>query len=89
MVTSMSSPQFMRPRRLRVGERRAIRTTNLPERRFGEERRRTKVISPAFGEKAVMKLTYAALMRGQGWRYVIITSLRGEQITAARRLLRG
>ena len=44
--------------------RRASRTTNLLERMFGEERRRTKVIALAFGEKAVMKLMYAALMRG-------------------------
>jgi hypothetical protein len=30
---------------------------------FGEERRPTKVIPRASGEKAVMKLMYAALMR--------------------------
>ena len=60
---------------LPVGHRRVIRTTNLPERMFGEERRRTKVIPHAFGEKAVMKLMYAALMRArQGWRNVIVTA---------------
>ncbi|MGH8727965.1 MAG: IS256 family transposase [Burkholderiales bacterium] len=42
--------------RLPIGHRRAIRTTNLLERMFGEERRRTKVIPHAFGERAVMKL---------------------------------
>ena len=36
--------------------RRAIRTTNLLERLFGEERRRTKLIPHAFGERAVRKL---------------------------------
>jgi transposase-like protein len=36
--------------RLPIERRRAIRATNLPERLFGEERRRTKVIPHAFGE---------------------------------------
>jgi len=44
-----------------LAHRRAIRTTNLLERLFGEERRRTKVIPHAFGERAVLKLMYAAL----------------------------
>jgi len=43
--------------------RRVTRTTNLLERLFGEERRRTKVIPHAFGERAVIKLMYAALIR--------------------------
>ena len=30
---------------------------------FGEERRRTKVIPHAFGERALIKLLFAALMR--------------------------
>jgi transposase-like protein len=56
---------------------------------FGEERRRTKVIPHAFGEKAVMKLMYAALMRArQGWRNVIITSFEARQIEALRDHLR-
>ena len=42
--------------------RRAIRTTNLLERLFGEERRRTKMIPHTFGERAVLKLMYAALI---------------------------
>jgi transposase-like protein len=41
--------------RLPIGHRRAIRTTNLLERLFGEARRRTKVIPHAFGERAVFK----------------------------------
>jgi transposase-like protein len=49
--------------RLPIGHRRVIRTTNLLERMFGAERRRTKIIPHAFGEKAVMKLMDAALMR--------------------------
>ena len=71
--------------RLPIGHRRAIRTTNLLERMFGEERRRTKVIPHAFGEKAVMKLMYAALMRArQGWRNVIVTSFEVKQIQTLR-----
>jgi transposase-like protein len=43
--------------------RKVIRTTNLLERLFGEERRRTKVMSHAFGERPVLKLMYAAVIR--------------------------
>jgi putative transposase len=46
-----------------LAHRRAIRTTNLLERLFGEERRRTKVIPHAFGERAILKLMYGALIR--------------------------
>ena len=75
--------------RLPVGHRRVIRTTNLLERMFGEERRRTKVIPHAFGEKAVMKLMYAALMRArQGWRNVIVTTFEVKQIETLREQLR-
>ncbi len=49
--------------RLPVAQRRVTRTTNLLERLFGEERRRTKVIPHAFGERAVLKLMFAALIR--------------------------
>ena len=71
--------------RFPLAHRRAIRTTNLLERLFGEERRRTKVIPHAFGEKAVMKLMYAALMRArQGWRNVVITSFEVKQIQSLR-----
>jgi transposase-like protein len=75
--------------RLPIGHRRAIRTTNLLERMFGEERRRTKVIPHAFGEKAVMKLMYAALIRArQGWRNVIVTSFEARQVETLREHLR-
>ena len=43
--------------------RRAIRTTNLLERLFVEERRRLKIIPNAFGERAVLKLMFGALIR--------------------------
>lgn len=67
--------------RLPIAHRRAIRTTNLLERLFGEERRRTKVIPHAFGERAVLKLMYAALMRaGQTWQRVAINEFELRQI---------
>lgn len=59
--------------RLPIAHRKAIRTTNLLERLFGEERRRTKIIPHAFGERAVLKLMFAALARASqtGRRLVI------------------
>jgi transposase-like protein len=49
--------------RLPVAHRRATRTTNVLERLFLEERRRRKTIPHTFGERAVLKLMYAALER--------------------------
>jgi hypothetical protein len=41
---------------------------------FAEERRRTKVIPHAFGERATLKLMYAALIRASHkWRRVLIS----------------
>src|SRR5512132_2049122 len=45
--------------RMPVTHRRAIRTTNLLERLFVEERRRLKIIANAFGEKPVLELISA------------------------------
>ena len=55
--------------RFPVTHRRAIRTTNLLERLFVEERRRLKIIPNAFGERAVLKLMFGALIRAaEQWR---------------------
>jgi len=71
--------------RLPIAHRRVTRTTNLLERLFGEERRRTKVIPHAFGERAVMKLMYASLIRAsQSWRGVTITEFERKQLDALR-----
>jgi putative transposase len=71
--------------RFPLGHRRAIRTTNLLERLFGEERRRTKVIPHAFGERAVLKLMYAALIRAaKRWRGIRITEFEQRQLKAIR-----
>ena len=71
--------------RFPLGHRRVIRTTNLLERLFGEERRRTKVIPHAFGERAVLKLIYAALIRAaERWRGIRITEFEQRQLKAIR-----
>jgi len=71
--------------RLPTSHRRAIRTTNMLERLFGEERRRTKVIPHAFGERPVLKLMYAALIRAsQTWQRVAISDLELKQIDQLR-----
>lgn len=67
--------------RLPIAHRRAIRTTNMLERLFGEERRRTKVIPHAFGERAVLKLMYASLLRAsKSWQRVVISEFELRQI---------
>jgi transposase-like protein len=74
--------------RLPIAHRRAIRTTNLLERLFGEERRRTKVIPHAFGERAVLKLMYASLIRAaQTWKRVVISDFELKQIEELRKEL--
>jgi transposase-like protein len=68
-----------------LAHRRAIRTTNLLERLFGEERRRTKVIPHAFGERAVLKLMYAALIRAaERWRGLKMTEFELRQLRMIR-----
>ncbi len=53
---------------------RYIRTTNLLERLFGEERRRMKAVGTIFGERPVLKLMYSAVIRASdNWRGVKMT----------------
>jgi transposase-like protein len=55
--------------RFPLRHRRVVRTTNLLERLFLEGRRRTKIIPNAFGERPVLKLMYAAVIRAaERWR---------------------
>jgi putative transposase len=64
------------------------RTTNLLERAFGEERRRTKIIPHAFGERAVLKLMYAALiLASETWRHVVISEFELKQLGQLREFL--
>ena len=74
--------------RFPLNHRRTIRTTNLLERLFGEERRRTKVIPHAFGEKPLLKLMYAAVIRtSQRWRGIRVTAFDRQQLEAIRQEL--
>ena len=69
-----------------IPHRRAIRTTNLLERLFVEERRRLKIIPNAFGEKPVLKLMYGAMIRAaKRWRAVKVSDFERRQMEAIRR----
>jgi len=51
-----------------------VRTTNLVERSFEEERRRTKVIPCFLTEKSALKLVFSVLIRAaKRWRRVSFT----------------
>ncbi len=68
-----------------VTHRCAIRTTNLLESLFVEERQRLKIIPNAFGEKAVLKLMFDAMTRAaERWRAVKITDFERRQMIAVR-----
>ncbi len=72
--------------RLPVTHRQATRTTNLLERLFVEERRRLKIIPNGFGEKAVLKLMFAALIRAADrWRGLRFSEFELRQIAAVRK----
>jgi putative transposase len=71
--------------RVPVRHRIRVRTTNLAERSYVEERRRTKVIPRFTDEKAAMKLVFATLIRAADrWCRVSISDLERHQL----RLLR-
>ncbi len=54
-----------------AGHHKHIMTTNLLERAFGEQKRRTKTIPRFFDEKSCLKLVYATMVRtSQKWRRV-------------------
>ena len=73
--------------RLPVTHRRATRTTNLLERLFVEERR-LKIIPNGFGEKAVLKLMFAALIRAaERWRGLRFSEFELRQIAVVRKEL--
>jgi transposase-like protein len=63
---------------LPVRHRLACRTTNLIERSFEEERRRSKVIPRFSDERSAMKLVFVTLFRcAQRWNRVSVTISRG------------
>ena len=72
--------------RMPVRHRKAIRTTNMLERLFGGERRRLKVIPNAWGEKAVLKLMFAAMARAsERWRPIAVTGFERRQLDQIRK----
>ena len=71
--------------RMPITHRRVIRTTNLLERLFVEERRRLKIIPNAFGENAVLKLMFGAMIRAaERWRAIRVGKLERRQMRAVR-----
>jgi putative transposase len=71
-----------------VKHRKAIRTTNLLERTFEEEKRRTKIIPRFFDEKSCLKLVFSTLIRvSQRWQRIRMTSFELAQIDKLRREL--
>ena len=71
--------------RVPVRHRIRVRTTNLAQRSFVEERRRTKVIPRFPDEKAAMKLVFATLIRAADrWCRVSISALERHQHTLLR-----
>ena len=65
--------------------RRNIRTTNLVERSFEEERRRAKVIPRFRSEKECLKLVFGVLFRAsERWRKVTFSEHEQRQLQAYR-----
>jgi transposase-like protein len=65
-----------------------IRTTNLLERSFLEERRRTKVIPRFFTERSCLKLAFATVWRAsQRWQGVKMSEFERQQLKLLRREL--
>lgn len=59
-----------------IGHRRIIRTTNLIERSFAEEKHRSKIIPRHQNEKGAIKLVFGVLIRASyNWRRININEL--------------
>ena len=75
--------------RLPVAHRKFVRTTNLIERSFLEERRRTKVLPRFFDERSCLKLVYATLVRAsQRWQRIHFTDAERLELHRLRQALR-
>ena len=74
--------------RMPVDHRRSIRTANVLERLFVEERRRMKIIPNAWGKRAVLKLMFGAMIRAsERWRSMRVTHFETLQMEALRKVL--
>ena len=70
------------------GHRRYIRTTNLLERTFEEEKRRTKVMPQHQNERGAVGLVFAVLWRvSHKWNHVSMTNLELAQLRNIRALI--
>jgi len=68
-----------------VIHRQFVRTTNLIERSFVEERRRTKIIPQFLDERSCLKLVFATLVRAsQRWQRVTFSEVERRQLTVLR-----
>lgn len=71
-----------------LGHRKYIRSTNLLERAFVEEKRRTKVIPQHVNERGAMKLVYGTLIRAsRRWQNVSMPSLVLAQLRNIRNIM--
>jgi putative transposase len=71
-----------------LGHRKFIRTTNLLERAFEEEKRRTKVFPQHQHERSMLGLVFAVLHRAsKRWNRVSMTSLELVQLKSIRALI--
>ncbi len=71
--------------RVPVRHRIRVRTTNLAERSFVEERRRTKVVGRFTDERSAMKLVFAAMIRSaERWCRVSISDIERQQLKLLR-----
>jgi transposase-like protein len=67
---------------------RRIRTTNLIERAFAEQRRRTKTIPRFWDEKSGLKLVFASLMQASArWQNVRMSEVELAMLRQLRRQL--
>lgn len=74
--------------RLPVRHRRSVRTTNLIERSFEEQRRRTKIIPGFFTEQSCLKLVFSVLIRASTrWRRIVMDEMELKQIDTLRKEL--
>jgi transposase-like protein len=74
--------------KLPVRHRKSVRTTNLIERSFGEERRRTKVIPGFFTEQSCLKLVFSVLIQAaKRWHRVSMGEMELKRIDSLRRQL--
>ncbi len=74
-------PALLNHLRLPWRLRKFLRTTNLCERSFEEERRRSKLLPRFFTEQSCVKLVFATLIRAaQRWQRIAITPLELAQL---------